>query len=156
MADYIKDSYDEISPFTKNASVLVEIVDDPRQYLKICMDTGYMTNKLLEEDLFQYTLEALEVDGIFSKIALGYKKLDGGNYWIPFSYVTPEVIIVPTGGTSYYKIIPFIKEDILDKNEYITDLAKYAESLDDFLKSLKHYTIVEITNFLEVFEAIYE
>lgn len=85
--------YDEVSPFTGKRSVMIEPDAEAKDFLKICMDTGYHTY----QEKWKTGSEYIEnVENTFPNVVLSTKReCDDGNTWYRIVLLTPFVMLVP-------------------------------------------------------------
>ncbi len=90
----MKLSYDEISPFTKNMSVLVEDIPELGDKMKMCMDTGYQTYATLFKAGSQ-VIKDLALNPATMETAI---LDDNGNYWFKYMSIDERgrYALIPT------------------------------------------------------------
>ena len=97
-------TYDEVSLFTNKRSVLIEPDERSKDYMKLCMDTGYHTY----QEKWKTGSDILDtVEQSFPKIVVDSKReMSDGNTWYKMILLTPFVMLTPEldGGDDVWAI----------------------------------------------------
>lgn len=137
-----KITYDEISPITKNLTVLIDKDEETGIISKLCMESGFTTNTLMidTEEFWESLKYHFPIGHQFA-----YKD-DTGTIWIPSAQASPSAAIYPAEDRESQELIwqvtPAIFDDSLPEGELELDFDaskrfgkfQYSDAFDLFAK----------------------